>query len=140
MDTLLDSVRRYADRHANGEGLAQSPIPGLALVRATAPSGLLHAVYRPLVCLLVQGSKHVTMGTQDFAFSAGDSLLVTADVPIVSRITRASVARRITRWCWNSILPSSRSLRSRWVPSVRLMMRPCGSSRPMPKSPKRLRV
>lgn len=92
MTTLLDSVRRYADAHADGQGLAQTPIPGLALVRATAPSGLVHAVYRPLVCLLVQGSKNVTMGAQDFAFSEGDSLVVTADVPIVSRVTRASVA------------------------------------------------
>jgi AraC-like DNA-binding protein len=91
MNTLLDSVRRYADAHADGQGLAQTPIPGLALVRATAPSGLVHAVYRPLVCLLVQGSKNITMGAQDFAFSEGDSLVVTADVPIVSRVTRASV-------------------------------------------------
>lgn len=78
MITLLDSVRRYADAHADGQGLAQTPIPGLALVRATAPSGLVHAVYRPLVCLLVQGSKNVTMGAQDFTFSEGDSLVVTA--------------------------------------------------------------
>ncbi len=92
MNMLLDSVRRYADLHADGDGLAQTPIPGLALVRATAPSGLLHAVFRPLVCLLVQGSKTVTMGAQDFVFSEGDSLLVTADVPIASRVTRASVA------------------------------------------------
>ena len=32
------------------------------------------------------------MGAQSFAFGAGDSLLVTADVPTVSQITRASVA------------------------------------------------
>ena len=62
------------------------------MVRATAPSDLLHAIQRPLVCLVVQGSKHVTMGTQGFAFSAGDSLLITADVPTVSQITRASIA------------------------------------------------
>lgn len=32
------------------------------------------------------------MGTQPFDFSAGDSLLITADVPTVSQITRASIA------------------------------------------------
>jgi AraC-like DNA-binding protein len=41
--------------------------------------------------LVVQGSKLVTMGTQAFPFTAGDSLLITADVPTVSQITRASV-------------------------------------------------
>jgi AraC-like DNA-binding protein len=92
MITLLDAVRRYADAHADATGLAKTPIPGLTIVRATAPSDLIHGIPRPLVALVVQGSKRVTMGRQDFAFSAGDSLLITADVPTVSQITRASIA------------------------------------------------
>lgn len=92
MTDLLISVRRYADAHANPQGIALSPIQGLFMVRATARSELMHAISRPMVCLVVQGSKQVTMGLQDFAFAAGDSLLITADVPIVSQITRASAA------------------------------------------------
>lgn len=92
MNTLLHAVRRYAETHADATGFAQTPIPGLGMVRATEPSDLLRAIYRPLACLVVQGSKNVTVGTQRFSFSAGDSLLVTADVPTVSQITRASVA------------------------------------------------
>ncbi len=91
MIPLLDAVRRYAEAHADDTGLAQTPIPGLTTVRATVPSGLVHAISRPLACLVLQGSKHVSMGTQAFSFAAGDSLLITADVPTVSQITRASV-------------------------------------------------
>ncbi len=90
--SLLAAVRRHADAHADANGFARTPIPGLFLVRAAAPSGLLHDIYRPLVCLLVQGSKQVTVGTHALTFSAGDSLLVTADVPTVSQITHASAA------------------------------------------------
>jgi AraC-like DNA-binding protein len=92
MSTLLHAVRRYAEAYADANGLAQTPIPGLTAVRATVPSGLVHAVSRPLVCLVLQGAKQVTMGTRAFAFAAGESLLITADVPTVSQITRASVA------------------------------------------------
>jgi AraC-type transcriptional regulator N-terminus len=92
MKTLLDTVRRHAEVHADTNGVAPTPIPGLAAVRATAPSGLVYAISQPLVCLVLQGSKHVSMGTQSFAFSAGDSLMITADVPTVSKITRASIA------------------------------------------------
>lgn len=92
MTDLLTAVRRYADTHSDLLGMAQTPIPGLFLVRATARSELMHAISRPMVCLVVQGSKHVTMGLQEFAFTAGDSLLITADVPTVSQITRASAA------------------------------------------------
>ena len=92
MTALLDAVRRYAEEHADETGVAQTPTPGLAAIRATTPSGLVYALSRPLVALVLQGSKHVAMGTQAFAFAAGDSLLITADVPTVSQITRASVA------------------------------------------------
>ena len=91
-NTLLDAVRRHAEAHANLDGLARTPIPGLATVRATSPSGLVHAISRPLVCLVLQGAKQVATGTRTMAFGAGDSLLVTADVPTVSQITRATGA------------------------------------------------
>jgi AraC-like DNA-binding protein len=91
-DTLLDAVRCYAEAYADAAGVARTPIPGLTTIRATEPSDLQYAISRPLVALVVQGTKHVTMGNQAFTFSAGDSLLITADVPTVSQITRASAA------------------------------------------------
>jgi AraC-like DNA-binding protein len=91
-DDLLNAVRGYAETHTGTSGLAQTPIPGLSTVRATAPSGLVHDISRPLICLVLQGRKHVTMGTHAFSFGGGDSLLIMADVPTVSQITRASIA------------------------------------------------
>ncbi len=89
---LFQAVSRYAESHAGQSGVVQTPIPGMSTVRATEPSGLLHAISQPLVCLVLQGSKQITMGPQTFEFAAGESLLITADVPTVSQITRASAA------------------------------------------------
>lgn len=91
MDALLETIRRHADAHPAGSPVATA-IPGLNTVRATAPSALMHDVMRPMVCLVRQGAKRVTMGTRDYDFAEGDSLLITADVPTTSRITRASAA------------------------------------------------
>ncbi|MBA3940729.1 MAG: AraC family transcriptional regulator [Sphingopyxis sp.] len=91
MTDLLHVVRRYTDAHVGPDGIAPTPIPGLSTIRALAPSDIAYAISRPLVALVVQGAKHVTMGTQGFAFGAGESLLITADVPTVSQITRASI-------------------------------------------------
>ncbi len=91
-DTLLDTVRRHVESHADPGGLAQTPVPGLTTIRSTAPGGPVHAISRPLVCLVLQGGKQVAMGTETFTFDAGQSLLITADVPTVSQITRASLA------------------------------------------------
>ncbi|SCW90590.1 AraC family transcriptional regulator [Ancylobacter rudongensis] len=92
MTTLLDIMDRHGRRHADANGIAATPIPGLMFFRVATPSGVTHAIARPLVCLVVQGAKQVTMGTRDFQLGSGDSLLITADVPIVSQITKASHA------------------------------------------------
>lgn len=89
-DSLLDAVRRYAAANAGPTGVAQTPIPGLSIIRSFRPSGLEYAISRPLACLVLQGSKRVTMGKETFSFTTGDSLLITGDVPTVSQITCAS--------------------------------------------------
>lgn len=86
---LLDYARRYADAHAR-DGVATTPIEGLVILRETAPTMLQYAVSKPLVALVLQGSKRVTMGNRTFDFGAGESLLITTDVPTVSQITAAS--------------------------------------------------
>lgn len=90
-NTLRDAVARYADAHADAAGAAATAVPGLALVRASAPSALQFAISRPMLVLVVQGAKRVTMGEVPYDFAAGESLFITADVPTVSQITRASV-------------------------------------------------
>ena len=92
MNPLLNAIRRHADAQADAHGIAHTPIPGLTTVRATAPGGLVYAISRPLVALVVQGRKQVTQGRQVLDMAAGDSLLITADVPTVSQITRATLA------------------------------------------------
>ncbi|MFV3128152.1 AraC family transcriptional regulator N-terminal domain-containing protein [Niveispirillum sp. KHB5.9] len=89
-DALLHAVRHYVEAHADQTGIARTPVAGLTTIRSTTPSGLVHAVQHPIVCLVLQGTKQVTMGARTFGFGAGDSLLITADVPIVSQITTAS--------------------------------------------------
>jgi AraC-like DNA-binding protein len=89
---LLKKIRPYAEAHVDATGFATTPISGMAIIRATAPSDIMHAVSRPLICLVLQGSKQVSMGTDSFAFAAGDSLLITADVPTLSQVTQASSA------------------------------------------------
>ncbi len=93
IDALRAAVDRHTRTHTGPGGLTLTAIPSLTLVRATAPSGLVHAIPRPLVCLVLQGGKHVTMGCKAFAFGAGSSLLITADVPTVSQITEAHAAQ-----------------------------------------------
>jgi hypothetical protein len=75
MDSLKQAIRTYAARHANGDGLALTPVPGLRMMCLDAPRGDLHSIYRPLVCLILQGAKRITVGTEEHVFSAGSPRL-----------------------------------------------------------------
>lgn len=93
MTTLLEIADRLARRNADANGVALTDLPGVSIVRMTESSGLIHAVSRPLACLVLQGGKRVSMGDRDLSFGGGDSLLITADVPTVSQVTRATAER-----------------------------------------------
>jgi AraC-like DNA-binding protein len=90
MDPLKQAVHAYASIHANGDGLALTPVPGLRMMCVDSPRGELHSIYRPLVCLVLQGAKHMTVGREERLFSAGHSVIISADMPVVGRIVGAS--------------------------------------------------
>jgi AraC-like DNA-binding protein len=90
MDALRRAVRDYASRHANGDGLALTQVPGLRMMCVHAPSGPLHSIYRPLVCLILQGEKQMLIGAEERVVSRGQSVIVTADTAVNGRIVRAS--------------------------------------------------
>lgn len=92
MTALLQAVRRHAAAHASADGLALTCVPGLRMMCVHAPTGPMHSVYRPLVCLVLQGAKRMTVHGETREVHAGDSVLVTADVPVTGRIVQASPA------------------------------------------------
>ncbi len=75
-----------------GTGIARTPIGGLTLIRQATPTALQYAIANPLIALVLQGSKRVSIGSNTFDFGAGESLLIAADVPTISQITRANNA------------------------------------------------
>lgn len=89
-DSLTNAVSNYAQAHADSTGIARTPIAGLTIIRATAPTSLNSAICKSHVCLVLQGAKQVMTGDEPFTASGGDLLLITANAPMVSRIVRAN--------------------------------------------------
>jgi AraC-like DNA-binding protein len=90
MESLKAAVRAYGPRHADSDGLAFTPVPGLRMMCVEQSRGDLHSVYRPLLCLVLQGAKQLSVGAESRLISAGDSVVVAADMPVVGRVVQAS--------------------------------------------------
>jgi len=66
------------------------PHGGLLVLSHQQPSDHLAQVYDPVVCLVLQGAKETNTTERSHPIGAGQFLIVTHDMPVVSRITRAS--------------------------------------------------
>jgi AraC-like DNA-binding protein len=62
---------------------------GLLLLREESPSSFEASLYEPVLCLILQGRKQVSIGEQTLSFGPGECLLVSHDLPVRSRITEA---------------------------------------------------
>src|SRR5579859_4923771 len=68
-------------------------VPGLLLVRRTAPSAPCSGTYTPSVIVVAQGSKRVDLGPTTFVYDPSRFLLTSIDLPIVSQVVEASEAK-----------------------------------------------
>ncbi|PKQ31214.1 MAG: AraC family transcriptional regulator [Actinobacteria bacterium HGW-Actinobacteria-2] len=62
---------------------------GLVLLRQDRPSPLERSLYEPVVCLILQGSKDVFVGSRRLSVGPGECLLVSHDLPVRSQVTVA---------------------------------------------------
>lgn len=63
---------------------------GVLLYRAFGPTELDAMVYDPIVCLIVQGEKEITVGDETVRLREGECVIVGHDLPVLARITHAS--------------------------------------------------
>ena len=77
-------------RNIPGDGLHDSAVPGLGLIRASEPSQPLPSVYHPSLCVVVQGSKRALLGEEVFHYDALNYLVVSMSLPITGQIHEAT--------------------------------------------------
>ena len=68
-------------------------VPGLTLYRNTAPTAPNPCTYEPSLLLIPQGKKRVDLGKQSYVFGESTFLLTSIELPIVSRVSIASVEK-----------------------------------------------
>lgn len=90
--TLADQAAAKFGKNNEEQAILQ-PMPQMALFRQLHPSPLTPTLYEPVVCLILQGEKETTFGGATFTLAPGSSLLVSHDMPVLSRITKASPRR-----------------------------------------------
>jgi AraC-like DNA-binding protein len=89
LEGLIEQASRRVPAAKDGHQQAAQPMDGLLLLRRHSPSELEPSLYEPVVCLILQGRKQVSIGERTLSFGPGECLLVSHDLPVCSRITKA---------------------------------------------------
>ena len=89
LEGLIEQASRRVLAAENGHQQAAQPMDGLLLLRQDSPSPFEASLYETVLCLILQGRKQVSIGEQTLSFGPGECLLVSHDLPVWSRITKA---------------------------------------------------
>lgn len=71
-------------------GTYSTSIPGFIIARRDAPSDFERYFYKPMVILILQGSKEAILGSEEYRYSENQYMVSTVDLPATSRIIEAS--------------------------------------------------
>lgn len=86
---LIELVKRYTDAQS-GESPFATAIEGLTILRSNRERLPSHLIFKPALCVTVQGAKWTTFGSRRFDYGAGQALVVTVEMPALSRVVQAS--------------------------------------------------
>lgn len=80
-------------RIARIDGDHPTAIPQLSLHRRSVKTEPMPCIYGLGLAVVAQGGKRVTVGEHVLDYGAGQSLLISADLPVVAHVTRADLAQ-----------------------------------------------
>lgn len=86
---LIDAVCLIAQ----ADGDFATAIPELSLYRRSRPEGPAPCLYPRGLVVILQGQKQIVYGRRQLEYGAGDSLVFTVDLPVVSQLIQASPER-----------------------------------------------
>jgi len=90
---LLETVKRFLEPHGGRDGWFATGVDGVHIIQLSDNLPSKGSVYKPSLCITLQGAKQVAVGDKTFDYGEMAFLLVAVDIPAFGRLVQASKAR-----------------------------------------------
>ena len=90
MENYVKRLKLLTASHSRKNGIQDTVIPSLKIIRATTLEKT-HQICKPCLCVVVQGSKDITLGSTTYSYSPGECIVASVDLPVTGQVTQASV-------------------------------------------------
>ncbi|MBS4202073.1 AraC family transcriptional regulator [Bacillus sp. FJAT-49732] len=78
------------EHYSGQDGVHSTAIPSLFFIRESNVTEPKHGVYKPSICIILQGAKEVFLGQERFTYSPGDYLVSSVDLPVTGKVIKAA--------------------------------------------------
>lgn len=89
---MLSELRSLAARYGTRQGFTAPSLPHLRLSASPTPADPVCSVEGPAFAIVLQGAKRTVVGENSYSYAAGQSLILSLELPITAYVVRASVA------------------------------------------------
>ncbi|SFE64321.1 AraC-type DNA-binding protein [Bacillus sp. OV194] len=83
-------LSKLIDGHLSQNGTHMTAVPSLFFSRYSNETGPNYGVYKPSLCIVVQGMKEVLLSQERFQYGPADYLVASVTLPITGQVTQAS--------------------------------------------------
>ncbi|CAI6081548.1 AraC family transcriptional regulator [Cohnella sp. JJ-181] len=77
-------------RHARKTGPQDTAIPRLRVIRETGPTDIVHTIYKPALCIVLQGAKTVALAGERYRYDRSSYLVASVHIPVAGSVVQAS--------------------------------------------------
>jgi AraC-type DNA-binding domain-containing proteins len=88
--SLFGTVTAHVEAQGGGQGVFPTPIAGFNIVRSYKERMRMRQVYRPSICVVLQGAKEIILGEDTLRYGAMECLAVGMTLPATGHIVEAS--------------------------------------------------
>ncbi|MGF6178736.1 AraC family transcriptional regulator [Ensifer sp. 4252] len=87
---MIERLASILANNATVDGVTETGIARLNILRSTTPSEPIPILHKPAVCIVAQGRKQTTLADEAYVYEPMQFLIVSVDLPIVGQILGAS--------------------------------------------------
>nr|WP_320145704.1 AraC family transcriptional regulator [uncultured Anaeromusa sp.] len=85
-------LAHFIERYSKQDGIHPTAIPALFFNRQSTIAGPVYGVFKPSLCIIVQGAKDVWLAQERFRYSPADYLVASMNVPVIAQLAEATPA------------------------------------------------
>ncbi|MFD0681216.1 MULTISPECIES: AraC family transcriptional regulator [unclassified Paenibacillus] len=85
-----NELAKLIERYSVQDGVHSTAIPNLFFIRRSKLTGPSYGMYKPSLCIVVQGAKEVWLAQERFKYDPADYLIASVDLPVTAQVTEAS--------------------------------------------------